>query len=254
MAGWCDKLASTPTVGFRLEPNFVSGDSLLSAITAITNKYYEKDKPKFTMERHESFSVQFSTEDGYTYSIDATRVSVAFAHKMRAKLTSGGPPIMEPLTEMAPYTDLLKKTIDKTVHLASSIPSQKGRKLQRVGIVATTVTNERDMPPGVAKLLKYFGRPWNNELRTYHLQIGATLDKSDTQEDRCIYTISKMDEHEELTTFSFDWQRFFPNGKSIEERQLQETMRLAERAALSYFEEIAEGNQWDEKLIGIADK
>ncbi|TXM91963.1 hypothetical protein [Methylobacterium sp. WL116] len=254
MASWCDKLASTPTVGFKLDPNFLSGDTLLGSLTAITNSYYDQDKAKFTMEKHESFAVQFSGEDGYTYSIDPTKISVAFMHKVRAKLTSGGLPRVETTSEDAPYSILLDRTVEKAIELLVSVPNEAGRKLKRIGMVTTSVTNQEDMPPGVAKLLMYLGRPWNNKLSSYHMQITATLKKSETEEDRCIYTIVKGDEHEDLINFSFDWQRLYLSGKSIERKQVQDTVRLAQRAALAYFEAIAEGNEWDEKLLSSTSK
>jgi hypothetical protein len=48
---------------------------------------------------------------------------------------------------------------------------------------------------------------------------------------------------------NFDWQREFTTGHSITSKSLKDIMDAAETAALKYFEDVAEGRRFDEKLI-----
>jgi hypothetical protein len=46
---WCDKLASTPGAGLKLDYHFVSADALINALSPVLDRMVEGDKPKFTM-------------------------------------------------------------------------------------------------------------------------------------------------------------------------------------------------------------
>jgi hypothetical protein len=86
---WCDKLAATATVGFGVSHHFESIAAVLDALTPLLDKWVEGDRPLFTVERREPFSVTVSTEDGFNYEIDASRIAVGFQHSMH--LSDGRP-------------------------------------------------------------------------------------------------------------------------------------------------------------------
>src|SRR4051812_2930659 len=91
-ASWCDKLASTPTVGLKFEPHFASGDTLLNSLTPMLDPWADGEKQKFAIDQMDFFSLTLTSEDGFRYSFDQTRSVVEFRHRMQSKPVSGGPP------------------------------------------------------------------------------------------------------------------------------------------------------------------
>ena len=117
---WCDKLASTPGVGFLLSPHFFSADTLVESLSPILDQWVDGlDRPTFTVNQHASFNVSLTTKDGFTYGFDHNRVHVAFNHRIRAKPVSGGPPVMEMLSVPKPYTALLDEACERLIEATS---------------------------------------------------------------------------------------------------------------------------------------
>jgi len=92
---WCDKLAATPTVGFKLSPYFHPSDTLLSTLAPVLSGLAKDEKIPFSIERQESFAVVLSTDEGFQYGLDHSKINVSFVHRMRARPVSAGPPVME---------------------------------------------------------------------------------------------------------------------------------------------------------------
>lgn len=155
---WCDKLASTPTVGFKLSPHFAPFTTLLEALSPILDRLVKGDVQKFTLEQISSeFSAGFNTEDGYKYFADATKISVTFNHRIRYKNVSGGPPIMEMLSKPSPFTSLLPQVSEKLIEATLLLPEVTKRTINRVRIVSLTVISIEDLPPGVRRLIEFLG-------------------------------------------------------------------------------------------------
>jgi hypothetical protein len=110
---WCDKLAATPTLGLKADFHFDSLDAILHALSLMLNEWVDGDRATFSVERREPFTVTVNAEDGFTYSVEPTRISVAFQHTMKMKMVSGGPPIAEMLSRPLPYTELLPNVADR---------------------------------------------------------------------------------------------------------------------------------------------
>src|ERR1700723_2078018 len=107
MMSWCDKLASVPTVGLTLDFHFAPGESLLASLSPVLDKLVEKNKAAFDIEKLEAFAISVNTHDGFKYGIEPSKISIAFNHRMRPKVVSGGPPVMELLTQPRPFSQLL---------------------------------------------------------------------------------------------------------------------------------------------------
>lgn len=246
---WCDKLASTPGAGFKLDQHFASGDVILHALAPVLDKWVEGDKQLFTVHRTEPFSVAFSTDDGYHYGIDSLKTHVTFSHKMKVKPVSGGPPIMEMLSRPLPYSDLLPEVSKRLTEVTLLIPSTKDRTLTRVGIIASTKVADDEVPPGIARFISYIGRPWEGSVESFSCHIVAEIDKASGWSDRCVHTLIKPDDPEELLDLKFDWQRTFTSGRPITSDSLKEILESAQKASNEYFEDLAEGSRFDEDLI-----
>ncbi|HYC69362.1 hypothetical protein [Brevundimonas sp.] len=242
---WCDKLASVPTIGVKLSPSLVPGDFLLRALSPLITKSIGEDLSSLNMEEHSSFGLKFGTNDGFKYGIDPQKVSVGFAHRLRAIAVSGGPPVMEMLSRPMPFTELLPEVGMRLHDIVLAMPDISDRNLHRVGVVSTTHVDENDLPPGIVRFIEYQEKPWNEPLSHYSFQIAVSLTKSEKWIDKCIHTITKPDDPEKLMTLQFDWQREYADPKAIDDRQLSADLKHCSEAALEYFEELAEGVRFD---------
>jgi hypothetical protein len=242
---WCDKLASVPTIGVKLSPRLVPGDFILNALGPVILETVGNKLSSLSVEEHSSFGVKFGTDDGFKYGVDSQKVSVGFAHRLRAIAVSGGPPVMEMLSRPMPFTELLPEVSKRLVKIAQKLPDSVDRKLERVGVVSMTNVDEGDLPPGIARFLSYQSKPWNEPLDHYSFQISVALQKNDKWLDRCIHTIAKPDDPEKLMTLQFDWQREYMEPRPIDGSTLSSDLRHCSDAALAYFEELAEGVRFD---------
>jgi len=246
---WCDKLASTPTVGFTLDWHFVPSSAILQAFSTILDKLVQDNKQMFTVERQEPFNLTFTTYDGYQYSIEPSKVAVSFQHRLKVKHVSGGPPTMELLSIPTPFSKLLPIVANKLIEAALLLPGAPARTISRIGIVSTTLVAIDEVPPGIARFIKYIGRPWKGSVDNFNVQIVADLNKTTKWSDRCVHLLVKPEDREQVPAVQFDWQRTFSSGQPLTHDSLKDIMASAETASLKYLEELAEGSQFDEDLI-----
>lgn len=245
---WCDKLFSVPSAGFELDAHFASGDALLDSVSPIINRLSNKSS-KITIEKHESFALEFSFEDGFKYGFDHRRAYVNFQHKMRFRSVSGGLPVGELISTAQPYTTLLPAILDRLVEATLHLPRQRERSFSRVGIVSTTDVNEEDLPPGIARMLQYFQRPWVKISGAFSINITGIIDDNDRFMDRCVHQIKINEEEDVPMSIKLDWQRLYKKSKPITRNTLVEEAEAGKKAALRYFEDVAEGNRFDEEII-----
>jgi len=254
---WCDKLAATPAIGFKFDYHYASSAALLDALAPVLDKLVDAEKAKFalaekakfTLNRQDSFAVEFTTEDGFHYGVDASRVWVEFQHRMKVKPTSGGPPVAELLSRPAPFTELLPQVSERLLNATEAILAVHKRMLVRVGVVASTFVTEKELPPGIARFIQYLGRPWRNPLAQYSVQLTADLDKNRDWLDRASHTLIKSGDEEDPLTLRFDWSRTFSTDRPADGSILKSVVSEVTQASMQYFEELAEGNRFDEEII-----
>jgi hypothetical protein len=235
-------------VGFKLTHHFVASETILAALSPILDKLVRGDTLTFNLNTVvDPLSVSFSTDGGFQYGVDASKVSVVFQHRMRAKPTSGGLPVMEMLSVPMPFTKLLDQVSDRAVEATTLLPGARDRKILRVGIIATTQVDEEMIPPGIARFLSYIERPWKGA-QFFNIQIASTITETEEYSDRCIHNLNKPEEPEQLVTLQFDWQRTFKRGQPIAKEAIETSLREARADALTYFEELAVGNRFDEDI------
>ena len=83
VVSWCDKLASIPSVGIKLDPHFVSGGHLLTALAPITDLLGSEEKNQFSVNQHDTYGVSFTTDEGFQYTVDPRRLIVSFQYRVR---------------------------------------------------------------------------------------------------------------------------------------------------------------------------
>ena len=252
MSSWCDKLASTPTVGIRMDKQYVPATTTLQALAPIVSTWVDGDKPRFSLEQSDAFSLQLQVHDGFVYAANFESLSVEFKHRMKLRAKSAGLPVAEMTSQARPYTELLTQVTDRVLTALELITSGKNRKLRRLGIVTTTVVDDEAAPPGVQRLLKYVARPWRVSLDSYHLQLTAPLrtPKTTGYEDRCIHTITKSElDEDNLITVILDYQRTFDDEKNLSMSSVRGLLNSVRQSALDYFEDVGQGDRYDDKLI-----
>jgi hypothetical protein len=250
MNSWCDKLASTPAVGIKLDKLFAPSTLFLDAMTPVTSKWVEHDKPTFNIDLQDSFRVTIGGFDGFTYSYLPDALAVEFQHKIRLKGQSGGPPVAQMLSTPLPYTELLEHVWSRLEEAARLVTADQDRKLVRLGIVSNTLVSEEDAPPGVLRFIEYFSRPWV-EMPYFNVQVTGILPlaKGANFTDRCIHMFSKAeDDDQNLLNIRLDYQRTFNPERNFSISSLSGLVQEVKKSALAYFEDVGQGERFDESL------
>ena len=244
---WCDKLASVPSVGFGLDWHFATADSALMALSPLLDGLVSDGKPNFNVNRNDSFSFSIGLQDGFTYGVEPSKISVGFQHTLKARPVSGGPPVMEMLSAPLPYTKLLSDSCDRLEQITLMMPKIRERSINRVGIVSNTAVDLDEAPPGIIKFIKYLNNPWgDNSVEGFSIQIVSIIKKEKEFTDRCTHILNKIDEKNSLVNLSFDWHRIYKSGLAINSKNIQNLLEGAQLDGLKYFEDLAEGALFDE--------
>jgi hypothetical protein len=249
---WCDKLASVPSAGFKFNHRYLPIEKVLESWHSILDDNAVDSGPKFQLTRFDDFNFDVNTEAGFKYGADASRVYVAFNHRMKLRNVSGGAPKVEMLSTPQPFTKLLPEVLRRMVGAAMLMPDIRSRQLLRVGTTSMTPVDAIDLPPGISRFIDYMGRPWNGLTGGFTMQLTADVGKHKLWSDRCIHTILRSENEDEVMTLIFDFQRTFVDPRPVTKETLQEACDKVERDSLAYFEELAEGNMFDGAYREIA--
>ncbi len=243
VTSWCDKLASTPTAGLRLNAKFRPSERILDSLSALlddqTRPTGRGEFQTFQIEQRDAFQLTFVLQDGFRYAVTPTNVSVGFAPRMELRPKSAGMPTLQLLSEPLPYTVALPKVCERLVETALRIPDVDGRKIMQFGIVSTSVVSVDEMPPGIKTLIETTIKPWG-EQEAYTIQVASILNNNSDFSDRCIHTITNPEDKETIPTVSLDWQRTFKTPRFLRKNVLEEIVPRGRDEALAYFEQLGE--------------
>ena len=165
---------------------------------------------------------------------------------MKLRAVSGGLPVAELISRPQVFSSLLSDATEMLIEAVLRLPEVSRRQIQRIGIISTTTVAAEDLPPGIQRFIDYMGSPWHNMLEGFNLSVTSTLHESEHGRDRCIHAIAKSEDEEALLTLRFDWQRFLNKKVPVSRREMERLCFSATRDALSYFEDLAVGNAFDE--------
>lgn len=247
---WCDKLTSQPSVGIKLDHYFVPGSELLESFAPILNKLSDGTKNRFSVDLLEAFKASFTDDDGFTYAADHQKISVQFRHRVRPRLISGSLPALEMISKALPFTQLLTEAIDRAIAAAALLPYASKRKILQIGVVSTTQVAYEELPPGVSKLATYMSRPWKLGLDHFNVALSGVISETKEYRDRCIHTLTKTENPEDLMVLTLDLQRIL--HQPINQETLPQAFKSVEKSALDYFEAVAEGSMFDEQVISTS--
>jgi hypothetical protein len=233
----------------KFDNRFAPSAEILEVLKPILDPLVKRDRPKFLINRLDPFALELTTEDGFHYGVEPSRLWIDFQHRLRVKPMSGGPPVAELLSRAAPFSELLPEVSARLLEAAKQILEISTRKLMRVGIVTSTQVAQEDLPPGIKRFIDYIARPWNGLIEPYSFQITAELAKTDNWFDRCNHIVIKSDDPDQLPVLQFDWHRTFVDERTATLDLIREEIDRAARDSMTYFEDLGEGNRFDEELI-----
>ncbi len=93
------------------------------------------------------------------------------------------------------------------------------------------------------------GKPWAGGLESCTFTLAARLAERDGSYDKCSHTIVKPEDPTKLVSLTFDWMREFDEPQAANPASLNTMTASGQKAALEYFEELAEGSRFDEHVI-----
>ena len=246
---WCDKLASTPTAGFRFNWHFASANAILESLAPIINPLVEGNKPQFTVTTQDQFTVTIAANDGFIYSVTPSGIAVQFQHRMKAQQVSAGPPIMKMLSQPMPYTVLLGEVLERLFRAAMLIPGGRDRTITQFGIISLTIVAEEELPPGIGLFLDYLAKPWSAPAEQFNISVTTKLSETNDWTEKCIHGLARVDGQEELLILNFDWHRIYKKPRSLNETNLKDIAKKCQPVAMEYFETLGEGSRFDEQII-----
>lgn len=244
---WCDKLASRPTVGLIFNKHFRPSTTLIEKLAPVLDGLAGNISDQFSIAKQDTFLVALTTETGFHYTVDASRVAVEFQHRMKLKPVSADVPTVEMLSRAEPYTTMLQEVGNRAL-AAAALLIDGNRTLERIGVVSSTVVSEEDAPPGLLRYIDHCRKPWADHAANYNFQVVAIVDEQEQWDDKCILLFAKPEsDDEELLTITFDYQRKFKEKKHFkgDVSSLKPILTSVQEDALSYFESLAIGDMFE---------
>ena len=249
---WCDKLGSTPGIGYHLVWHSLPSDTLLNAMSPIVDRMVDGDEQRFSIDLKDALKLTLTSFDGYQYGFEPTRVYLGFVHRARVRTVSGGLPTLVLSSKTLPYTDLLNELELELLNTMEIVNQLSPRRLSGIGVVSTTVTDRAELPPGIERFLAHASKPWNGELEALTFVAQALLKENDDHSSRCVHTLVKSQKDNEPLQIVFDYQRIYKKPQDIESNRLRAATEGLKREALDYFEQLAQGDRFDEPHDGAA--
>jgi hypothetical protein len=242
---WCDRLGSTPGIGYQLDWHTLPSEILLGALSPFTDKMTSGDEQRFSIETKEPLRLSFTSFEGVQYGLEPTKIYLGFTHRATIKTGVGGIPSLVPSSKIAPYTELLAEMQGYLFDTMMIINKLKQRKLAGIGVVSTTVVSESDLPPGLQKLLAYVSKPWHGALQSLTFQAQTVIAESDNYTQKCNHTIVKPAQADEPLQLTFDFQRIFKKNLDVDMQKLRTVTDDVKAHAINYFEQLAQGDLID---------
>lgn len=241
---WCDKLASTPTVGIFLEANFTPAAAILNSLSDKLTSYTLEDGDDFSVVTDDAFKLDIQLQRGFALHFEPTAANVTFRHRMKFRQTSAALPIAELISKPDPYTHLLGEAANLLFDVAVLLPGANKRKVTQVGVVSTTHVDLKDAPPGFVKFADYVSRPFPKGLQAFNTSLTVVTSEDGKGLDRCIQTFVRR-QGDELCTIALDYQRHFNDPFYLRAGRLSQEFDSVRTSALRYMEDLAVGDMFD---------
>jgi len=245
---WCDKLGSTPSIGYQLDWHALPTDILLNALSPVLDRMVSGDEQRFSIDLKEALKLTFTSYDGFQFGFEPSKIFVGFTHRAELRTGSGGIPTLILSSKPSAYTSLLAEIQQYLLDAMESVNRLKPRRLTGIGVVSTTSAMQDEIPPGIQKLLTYVGNPWSGKLQALTFQAQTILDENNEYSHRCIHTIIKTQKEDDPVQLVFDCQRVYRKPQDTDTNRLRAATEGLKTFALDYFEQLAQGDRFDDVL------
>jgi hypothetical protein len=245
---WCDKLGSTPAIGYQLDWHALPSDILLNAVSPLVDRMVSGDEQKFTIDLRDALKLVFTSYEGFQFGFEPNKVFVGFSHRAEIRTGSGGIPTLVLNSQPSSFTELLEEVQRQLANTMEMVGRLKPRRLVGIGVVSTTLADPEDVPPGIKRMLMYVSKPWEGRLQSLTFQAQTVLHEDDDFLNRCIHTITKPLKDDDPTHVIFDYQRVYKRPQEIDTNRLRPATEGVKKSALDYFEQLAQGDRFDDVL------
>ena len=245
---WCDKLGSTPAMGYQLDWHTLPSDILLNALSPLVDTMVSGDEQKFSIDLKDALKLTFTSHEGFQFGLEPARVFVQFNHRAAFRIGSGGIPNFVLNSKPAPYTELLDEVQRHLLNTMETVNRLKVRRLAGIGVVTSTVVDQHDLPPGIKKLLMHVSKPWEGRLETLTFQAQTVVSEDEEFSYRCTHTVIKKLRDDDPIEVIFDYQRVYKKPQEVDASRIRTATDSVKKLALDYFEQLAQGDRFDDIL------
>jgi hypothetical protein len=249
---WCDKLGSTPAMGYQLDWHTLPSDILLNALSPLVDNMVLGDEQRFSIDFKDALKLTLTSHDGFQFGLEPMRIFVQFNHRATFRIGSGGIPTLVLGSKPSPYSDLLDEAQRYLLNTMEIVNRLKVRRVTAIGVVTTTVVDEHDVPPGIKRLLTYVSKPWGGRLESLTFQAQTVVNEDEDFSHRCTHTVVKKLKDDDPMEVVFDYQRIYKKPQEVDRDRLRTATEKVKALALDYFEQLAQGDRFDD-LLNSAD-
>lgn len=230
---WLDKVRSTPLVGLRLNPVFVSASTLLEQLQPVLLKW-SKGEGKPTVSIPTAFNLKIERTDGFEVTANHENLVCKFYYLSTMEEKGTRLPSISYHTEARPIRELTDEAIRILEDVAQVLWKDGHRTVERIGVVVVGNVDAEGMPPGFAMFLNHLSSPWSTKLAEINGRFATWLRQEDSVSERCHHHIEWQDGNETLE-YVLDWQRLFADGRPTPYAKLKAELDASADAAFEYF-------------------
>ena len=216
----------------------------------VTAKMVENETQAFNIDHIDPFSFAFTSFDGFHYAFNSSRIFVEYRHRLKYVPQSAGPPTAELVSKPLPYTKLLSQLTERLTAATQLVCGSGHRVLRRAGILSSTAVSQEDIPPGIRRYVDYMSKPWGKPSNGYNMSVLSEVSGNGkgTWHDRCEHSVAKSDSDDALINIKLDYIRSYDPEQNLNFPQLDGMLKNLRSSALAYFEDVAQGERFDDNI------
>jgi hypothetical protein len=238
---WLDGVLAVPAVGIRILPKLSEWEKFETFVYHFLDNLQTKRKLDCEIKVEKPWALIISVKSvGYSFRINSENLIADFTYQIGSEEQAGKFPAQRiPATRA--YSDLLNEELEYIKEILSVAKNVREVKFRRIGVVAKLILDKESIPPGISKWISHLGKPWDGLLAAETL-LTAKLHEEGGYSDKCLHFL-KFSEETPETGFQFvlDWQRYFKEPITLDERDTFEKVKICRDEALSYFKRLGEG-------------
>ncbi|MCF8070536.1 MAG: hypothetical protein K9L30_18300 [Desulfobacterales bacterium] len=238
---WLDSVLAVPTIAIRFETNYNATIDIQKNIIPFINKLHGEKKLQ-RIDQKEIWGYVI-VANGFTFHIRSNNVIVKYTYAIDEIPNAGSLPSFK-MPELRNYSEIMEESCDYLKEILTTFSKIDGLKYNRIGVVSEANFENDSLPPGVNNLLKYLGKPWNNNLLSLNSKSLSMLEDHEKYYDQCHHFIEFNEETILKTGYRIvlDWQRLYKEPKNFNFDNTFKEIINCKNNALVYFENFGAGD------------